>query len=63
MNWKKQTRQTLMADVVGEKYQQRRLMVVALFIVFLVNTNSGKKGNQELMGEIHSVFTSVIFIR
>jgi hypothetical protein len=41
----------LMVDVVGEKHQQRRLMVEALFIPLLVkavcrsilpNTNSGK---------------------
>jgi len=40
-----------MVDVVGEKHQQRRLMVVALFIATLMktvcrlsipNTNSGK---------------------
>jgi hypothetical protein len=31
-----------MVDVVGEKHQQRRVMVVALFTGDLVNTNSGK---------------------
>jgi hypothetical protein len=31
-----------MVDVVGEKHQQRRVMVVALFTGDLVNTNSRK---------------------
>jgi hypothetical protein len=31
-----------MIDVVGEKHQQRRVMVVALFTGDLVNTNSRK---------------------
>jgi len=34
---------TLKVDVVGENTKRRRLMVVALFIPKLANTNSGKK--------------------
>ena len=34
---------TLKVDVVGENAKRRRLMVVAIFIPKLANTNSGKK--------------------
>jgi hypothetical protein len=36
-------RNTLKVDVVGENAKRRRLMVVAIFIPKLANTNSGKK--------------------
>jgi len=46
---------TLKVDVVGENAKRRRLMVVAIFIPKLANTNSGKKDEGLHIAELYSL--------